>query len=47
VDLSWVREREGQGRVGHGSADLSRVRERGRGARVFFFDKSITSVGHP
>jgi hypothetical protein len=34
-------------RAGHGSADLSRVRERRAGARNVFWDKAITSVGHP
>jgi hypothetical protein len=37
----------GDGHMGHGSVDLSRVRERGAGARDVFLDKAITSVSHP
>jgi hypothetical protein len=40
-------ESGGGGHVGHGGADLSRVREREAGAHDIFLDKAITSVGHP
>jgi hypothetical protein len=37
----------GDRHAGHGGTDLSRVRERGAGARGIFLDKAITFVGHP
>jgi hypothetical protein len=37
----------GGGHASRGGTDLSRVRDRGAGARGIFLDKAITFVGHP